>query len=554
MARKRASLKGKGQSILLSGETAEESPPAVVPETETPPEGGEGIPSVAHVPEDGEEVDWSGMLEDEVATAEPLAEEETPSPPPLPSIEHYYTEEEPTEPKAEPPTIEQPATKEPSPAPVGPVAPSAPVSAEPQPSLPVGEADIPPGKAEEIPLEVHAHEVDWSAMLEDEVATAEPPAEEVTAPPVPTIEYYYPEEEAIVPESELPVVEEAAIAEPSPAPVSPVAPSIPVPAEPQPAAITQPPPSPAAAQPPSDVPASVPRIRIGGLLAGVPLTEMETPPPTGLRPEEKELRETTKAPPKELTEDEEDLVIGRVSKKHRRELYNRISQLYREVPKKLAVSGQRVRREEVLLLLSEARDLVLEDPRQFDEAEYKVGQVEGIIANVEDVQRWAYRYGTRVGIYLTAWFVILMAGIVFFNPLAVWLERVTAVTPAETLPITVPPLLFTMVWGSLGGVLGGLYSLWRYVAEKRSFDKEYTIWYVLQPISGLLIGGIVHLLILAGFLSMFSQVSGGGVSADQENRAVLWFPALLALAFGFRQNFALALLDRVIELIGQSKE
>ena len=53
---------------------------------------------------------------------------------------------------------------------------------------------------------------------------------------------------------------------------------------------------------------------------------------------------------------------------------------------------------------------------------------------------------------------------------------------------------------------------------------------------------------------MFSQVSGGGVSADQESRAVLWFPALLALAFGFRQNFALALLDRVIELIGQSKE
>jgi len=553
MARKRASLKGKGQSILLGGETAEESPPAVAPETETPPEGGEGIPSVAHVPEDGEEVDWSGMLEDEVATAEPLAEEETPSPPPLPSIEHYYTEEEPTEPKAEPPTIEQPATKEPSPAPVGPVAPSAPVSAEPQPSLPVGEADIPPGKVEEIPLDVHAHEVDWSAMLEDEVATAEPPAEEVTAPPVPTIEYYYPEEEAVVPEFELPVVEEATIAEPSPAPVGPVAPSIPVPAEPQPAAITQPPPSPAAAQPPSDVSTSVPRIRIGGLLAGVPLLGEEELPPLGPSFEEPETPDIVKPEAEELTEEEEEKAIRRVSRRHRRALYEHISQLYRDASKKLSAPSQQAKRERALKLLSRARDTVIERPRQFDEAEEDVWQVEAIITNAENVEKWSRFYGNRLIVYLVTWFVVLMAGIVIIQigAFSFWTEGIVSTTAERVMPTAVEPLLFTMLWGGIGGIIGGLYCLWQHAAD---FDKQYTIWYTLQPIAGLVLGGIIHVVVMTGFLSMTIVTEGAGGTGTQASEAVQWFPALMAVVFGFRQNDFYALLRRIMRLVFQPQQ
>jgi hypothetical protein len=515
MAPKKASLKGKGHSILLGDQ-----------ETPEPP------------PQEEEEVDWAAMLEDEAATAVPP--EEQVSPASLPAIEHYYSEELSAEPEPEPLVIGEPAITEPSLAPINSVAPPTPVVAEAEPALETWPSLDPEiwmsREAEEVgPSEpTELQEVDWAAMLEDEVTTAEPPAGEV-APPA--IEHYYPPEEPALPESELPPVKKPAVPTPIPTPVS----------EPD-----TPPPSEAASQPPPAVPVSPPRVRIGGLLAGVSLEEEVAPPGPGFK--EAEVRETTKAPPKELTEDEEEIIIDRVTRKQRRELFDLISQLYRDAPMKLAASGLRVRKEEALLLLSEARDIVLEDPRQFDEAEHKVWQVQAIIANAEDVVRWSHHYGNRLIAYLTIWFAILMSGILFFNPLAAALEKITSVTLLETIPITVPPLLFTMLWGGIGGIIGGLYSLWKHIAEEQDFDKQYTIWYTLQPISGVVLGGIIHVFVLTGFLSMFSQVEGMNMAAVQEQQAVQWFPALLAVVAGFRPNFVYALLSQIVKLIGQASD
>jgi hypothetical protein len=503
MTKKRASLKGKGVSILLGEEWSED--PSLLPASadETPPEADEGTPPEVQPPEE-EAVDWSAMLEDEAAAAEPPAEEA--GPPPLPDIERYYVEEEPIAP--EPSAIGEPGSSSP-----GSVAPPTPVSV------------APPAEAEE------PEEVDWSAMLEDEAATAEPPAEEeIVTPPVPDIEHHFPEEEPAVPEPELPAFEE-----PAPPPDTPEA--------------VEPAPSPAADQPPPSGPTTPPSLRIGGLLAGVSLADADKLPPPGPRVEEEKVRETTKAPPKDLTEEEEEIVIGRVSRTKRRELYNRISELYSEVPAKLASAGLRPEREEALLLLSEARDIGLEDPRQFDEAEHKVWQVETIVAQAENVAQWSSYYGKRLIAYLTFWFVALMGAILFYNPIAAWLERITAGAPTQSLPIQLSSLAFTMLWGSLGGVLGGFYSLWKYVAEKQEFDRQYTTWYMLQPISGLLIGAMVHALVMTGFISMFNQVTESGTSLIQGSQPGFWFPALISLALGFRQNFALRFLDRVIELL-----
>ncbi len=485
MARKRASLKGKGAAILLGEEGTEESPPPNT-EVEMPPEAGEGAPS--------EEVDWSAMLKDEAATAEPpTAETGLPS---LPEIEHFYAEEESLAPEL---TIAEPSVvAEPGPSSAGGVAPPTPV------------------------LEEEPEEVDWTAMLEDEVSTAE--SGEATVPSsVPPIEYHYPEEEPIVLEPEWPVIDETAILEEEPPTVS-EAPAAPEPALPAPSS--------AADQPPPSAPAEPPRMRIGGLLAGVSLEDLGEVGPPGSA--EVTIRETDRPPARELTDEEEERVIKRVSRRNRRELYDRISELYHEVSQKLASSGLRARREEALLLLSEARDIVLEDPRQFDVAEHKVWQVEAIISSAKDVEKWSHYYGNRLIVYLTTWFVLLMAGIVFF----------IAFAPEDKAPwITVTPLLFTMLWGGIGGVVGGIYSLWRHIAD---FDKQYTIWYTLQPISGIVMGGLIHVFVMTGFLSM-SAATGEAVA--QQRQAVQWFPALLAVIAGFRQNFVYALIDRVIELI-----
>lgn len=520
MTKKRASVSGKGSAIMLGAETAEEPLPAPVSEADAPP------------PDESEEVDWSAMLEDEASVAGPSAEEEPAEPSaeekataPLPSIEYYYPEEEfEIEPEPEPKPLPQPEF-------------------EPE-AIPVA--------AEEFPPEADMGEVDWSAMLEDEVATAEPSVEEEVAPSPPHIEYNYPEEEPAVPESELLDIEEPAVSKPSPAPVSPAEPVTPVPAKPERAVAIQPPVSPAAAQPPADVPTAVPRVRIGGLLAGVSLTGAEAPPP-GPELEEVKVRERDRPPPKELTEDEEEIVIRRVSQRQRRELYDHISKLYREVPKVLSSSTQEGKREESLLLLSEARDIVIEAPRQFDEAEYKVAQVEAIIANAENVEKWSHYYGNRLIAYLVAWFIALAAGIaiILSGAFSVWFEGLASATTEGITPTTVEPLLFTMMWGGIGGIVGAIYSLWRKIAV---FDKQFTIWYILQPISGLVLGGIVHVVVMTGFLSMSVQTAGAGAPTAQESQAVQWFPVLLAVAFGFRQNNFYALLDRVIELIGQPQD
>lgn len=535
MAKKKASLRGRGHSILL-GDEAPESLPLPLSERERPPEAGGDVSSAEHEPAEEEKVDWSAMLEDEASTAVPPEEEV--AAPSLPTIEHYFPKESPAEPEPPPPAIEGPAVAEPSPPPISSVAPPTPVSAELPPEAvapppPISEIEMPLEAGEGGPSEVYAPEdyekVDWSPMVADEVTTAEAPAEEVA---LPVIEHYYPPEEPPLPESELPAVEEPAI---SPSPPTP-APEPEVPSPP-----------PAAAQPSPAVPPSPPHVRIGGLLAGMSLAEEVAPPGPGF--EEVKVRETTKAPPKELTEEEEEIVVRRVSRKQRRELFELISKLYGEVTKKLASSGLRARREEALLLLSEARDVVLEDPRQFDEAEHKVWQVEAIIAQAEDVEKWSHYYGNRLMVYLTTWFVLLIAGIVFFNPLSVWLDGVTAGAEGKTPLITVSPLLFTMLWGGIGGVVGGLYSLWRHIAE---FDKQYTIWYTLQPITGIVLGGIIHVIVMTGFLSMSIQTSGSNATVAQQSQAVQWFPALLAVVAGFRQNFAYALIDRIIELVGQA--
>jgi hypothetical protein len=529
MAKKEASLRGKGPSILL-GEDAPEPVTQPLPE-----EAGGDEASAAAVPEPQEEepVDWSAMLEDEVTTAGPSEEEgEIPA---LPVIEQYYTEDLSAEPQPQPLFIEEVFIEEPSPSSIGSVAPPTPVVAEVELEA---EMEMPLEAGEGGRGEAYAptepEEIDWAPMMEDEVTTAASPAEEMGLPP---IEHYYPPEEPALPESDVPPVEETAVSPPAAT----------VAAQPQ-----GPPAAPGADQPPS-VPTSAPQIRLGGLLAGTSLEGEVAPPGPGFG--EVEVRETTKAPPRELTEEEEEIVIGRVSRKQRRELYELISQLYRDVPMKLAASGLQARKQEALLLLSEARDIVLEDPRQFDEAEYKVWQAQGIIANAENVEKWSHHYGNRLIAYLSVWFALFMAAIVFFGPLAEWLEKVTlSATSTGSPPIQVPPLLFTMLWGGIGGVIGGFYSLWRHIAEEQDFDKQYTVWYTLQPIMGLVLGGIIHIFVLAGFLSMFSQVSGADASIARESQAVQAFPALLAVVAGFRPNFVYALISQVVKLIGRQEE
>ena len=44
------------------------------------------------------------------------------------------------------------------------------------------------------------------------------------------------------------------------------------------------------------------------------------------------------------------------------------------------------------------------------------------------------------------------------------------------------------------------YSLWWHISEQQDFDRHYLTWYLVQPLLGLVLGGIVFLLMAGGFL------------------------------------------------------
>ena len=45
-----------------------------------------------------------------------------------------------------------------------------------------------------------------------------------------------------------------------------------------------------------------------------------------------------------------------------------------------------------------------------------------------------------------------------------------------------------------------LYPLWWHISEQQDFDRHYLTWYLVQPLLGLVLGGIVFLLMAGGFL------------------------------------------------------
>ena len=99
------------------------------------------------------------------------------------------------------------------------------------------------------------------------------------------------------------------------------------------------------------------------------------------------------------------------------------------------------------------------------------------------------------------------------------------------------------MWGGVGGVVGAFYSLYWHVAQVRDFDKQYSMWYIVQPVMGMLLGALVHLLIGAGFLTMQA-----GASAEGQLVASFFRYAVACIA-GFRQQFILEIIDRVIQVI-----
>jgi hypothetical protein len=251
------------------------------------------------------------------------------------------------------------------------------------------------------------------------------------------------------------------------------------------------------------------------------------------------------APP-ERTEDQKLIMVQRMDavfdQGWQKALHQQIDDLYKQVATEFSSPPEKAER--ALSLLREARQVLLETPEEYVAAEYRTMQVRAMLDRVRESRKQSGYYGPRILAYESVWLVILLAGLIFAAPFAGWLTRIAQSGVAnEQAMLSIYPIFNTMIWGGIGGVVGALYSLWWHISEQQDFDRHYLTWYLVQPLLGLVLGGIVYLLMAGGFLLL--QVNLQDPNASTAARLLPYLTAVLA---GFRQNFVYEQFNRLIGL------
>jgi len=251
------------------------------------------------------------------------------------------------------------------------------------------------------------------------------------------------------------------------------------------------------------------------------------------------------APP-ERTEDQKLIIVKRMDamfdKGWQKALHQQIDDLYKQVATEFSSPPEKAER--ALSLLREARQVLLETPEEYVAAEYRTMQVRAMLDRVRESRKQSGYYGPRILMYETVWLVFLLAGLILAAPLARWLTLIAQTGVAnEAALLNIYPILNTMIWGGIGGVVGALYSLWWHISEQQDFDRHYLTWYLVQPLLGLVLGGIVFLLMAGGFLLL--QVNLQDPNAATAARLLPYLTAVLA---GFRQNFVYEQFNRLMAL------
>ena len=251
------------------------------------------------------------------------------------------------------------------------------------------------------------------------------------------------------------------------------------------------------------------------------------------------------APPdvrKAAVPEQESLTRQNLREQAIKDLFQEVNVLYDRVTR--SVSARADIAQGCLDWLAEARHLLLlGDPGTFNLAERRVNQVKLAINRVEQTRRWSHSYGWGLFVYELVLLGLCVAALLLDRRLA---ESISAATgtgePASSMAALFAPWN-AMLWGAIGGIMGALYSLRWHVSELQDFNKQYSLWYVVEPFMGFVFGGLIYLAIMIGLLILVPGASYTDTAP--------WFPALLACLAGYRQKFAYEMLDNITNVLGR---
>lgn len=243
------------------------------------------------------------------------------------------------------------------------------------------------------------------------------------------------------------------------------------------------------------------------------------------------------------TDEQKTIVISRLDSVleggWQKALHKQIDDLYKQVATEFSSPPQAAER--MLTLLREARELMIDSPDEYVNAEYRMVQVRTMLDRIKESREQSRKYGPRILAYEAGWLLALVLLMIFGTPLTRLITTVGGVEGPSLL--NVYPIFSTMLWGGIGGVVGALYHLWWHISEKQDFDRHYGTWYFVQPLMGLVLGGIVFLLMAGGLLVL--QVD---LTASNASTATRLVPYLVAVLAGFRQNFVYEQFDRLVSV------
>jgi hypothetical protein len=372
---------------------------------------------------------------------------------------------------------------------------------------------------------------------------------ELPAPVVPVVEAVVPTPSVPLPVTPAPVTPPVV----GPAPDAPVTGSTTTPAGPAPVGGERP------GQPPirigaviidSTPPAAEPQVTVGPagelITVGQPGTQVIVPalpgqrdvmpPVTGMQPAVQQLPAALT-----LAEDLKTVVINRLNTNldpaWQKTLHGRIDDLYKQVATNF--SSPPANADRMLTLLNEARQILIESPESYVAVESRMMQVQVTMSRTMESRIQATRYGPRILGYEVLWLALFLLGLVFAAPLTEFFTRSGTMTGATANDMF--PFWNTLMWGGIGGIIGALYALWWHISDQQDFERQYLMWYLVQPIMGTVLGGIVFLLLSGGFLLL-------QVKPSDANAGARLVPYLVAVLAGFRQNFIYGQFDRLIAL------
>ncbi|MBC8448218.1 MAG: hypothetical protein H8D78_10740 [Chloroflexi bacterium] len=283
-------------------------------------------------------------------------------------------------------------------------------------------------------------------------------------------------------------------------------------------------------------------LRIGGILMDVPAGElaMLVPPGPG-----EQVTPEIEITPREYTEEEQQRILAELTRKRRNELMEEVDKLYDRAATRLASHQQHSAT--ALKLLYQSRTILIERPYAFADAELRMQTARTLINRTEESRKISGKYWPRLLLYEAGWALLLFIGLIFEGPLGAWIGMLSG-TVASSMP-DIFPVWGTMLVGGIGGVICALWSMWWHVSDQQDYDPQYNLWYMVQPIQGMVLGIIVYLIIAGGFLAMQTDIS-----SPQAGKAAQYFPWLIAAIAGIRQTFVYELLDRIIRVISPRGE